>query len=113
MGEFQVSSNNTAFLQVMHHSNIAGRRNKSNTHNYPSDDSEIVADNWLIPAKANQVAYHGVIMAGLGLKSAQRRRLHRCKQTAMHRQGDFMMDANQELMFPKFGTDSTLLFKLP
>jgi hypothetical protein len=50
-------------------------RIKSNENHYPSDDAENVVDDRSMPAKV-KLAYLFVVMAaGLGLKSAQRKRL--------------------------------------
>jgi|LakMenEpi03Aug12_release.lakeMendotaPanAssembly.Ray.scaffolds.fasta_scaffold2900711_1 hypothetical protein len=55
-----------------------------------------VADDRVIPAQAILECLV-VTMAGSGLKSAQRKKVTECKQTAMHRQGAYMINAGQEL----------------
>ncbi len=44
-----------------------------------------------------------------GLKSAKQKKILYCKQTAMHRQGNHVMNASQDSAFHKFGTGLTLL----
>ncbi len=72
-------------MQVMHHPNISSRSQvniNSNENHYPRDDTEIAADDKLIPAQ-EKFAYLCITLTGLGFKSAQMRILQ-CKQTAMH-----------------------------
>ncbi len=60
---------------------LAAHRNKSdNEKPYPSHDTEIVADDRIIPA----LAYLLVMMAGSCLKSAQKKRLDKQVQTNCH-----------------------------
>ncbi len=49
--------------------------NKSNENHYPSDGTDIVADDRLIPPEV-KLAYLVVMMDGSGLKSAKREKLH-------------------------------------
>ncbi len=58
-----------------------------------------------IPVQA-KLAYLVVMMDGSSFKSAQRKRLVQWKQTAMHRQGAYMINASQERKFHKYGTKS-------
>jgi hypothetical protein len=52
---------------------LAGCRNKTNKNDYPNDDTEIVFDDMTTPTQA-KLAHLVVMVAGLGLKSAQRRK---------------------------------------
>jgi hypothetical protein len=86
--------------------------NKSKGNHYPSDDPEIVDGDRLTPAQV-KLAYCVVMMAGFGLKSAKKIKCYTVayKQTAMHRQGNHMINASQDSgTFHKFGlTGLTLL----
>jgi hypothetical protein len=53
MGELKVSMLHYACKSCASLNYLAGHRDKSNTHNYPSEDSEIVADDMSIPVKQN------------------------------------------------------------
>jgi hypothetical protein len=65
----------------------------------------------LLNTSTRKLAYCVVMMAGSGLKSAEKKKkVTYSKQTAMHRQGNYMMNASQQdSAFHKFGTGLTLL----
>jgi hypothetical protein len=74
------------------------------------DDAGIVADDRSILAEV-ELAQLVVSMGGSGLKSGKRKRL--CiVETAMHKQGAYIMNVIQALTFHEFGTGLTLLFEL-
>ncbi len=83
-----------SFVHIMH-TYLAGHRNKSNENHYPSFGIAIVVQDTSIPAQA-KLACHVVMMSGVGLKSAQRKRLiHSANKICRALTGGlYMMNAN-------------------